>query len=183
MKSSLWETAIKTELDNLKLGKSRHFVKTPKRAVKAFTEMTQFHRKPKKINKHFVFFPAPLKSGLVIVSPIMFSSLCAHHLLPFFGFVNIGYLPRKKILGLSKFKRIVDLFTKQATVQEELTQEIFDLFQKKLQPKGLIVTMSATHTCMNSRGAKDSQSTCKTVAQSTFFQKHPEIVNSFWRLA
>ncbi len=91
---------------------------------------------------------------MVIVKDIELYSLCEHHLLPFFGKAHIAYLPDKKITGLSKLARLVDVFAKRIQVQERMTTQIADAMMDKLSPKGAIVVVEAEHMCMTMRGAK-----------------------------
>jgi GTP cyclohydrolase I len=92
---------------------------------------------------------------MVIVRDIPFSSMCEHHLLPFVGKAHIAYIPAdNKIIGLSKFARIVDNFAKKPQVQERLTDDIADFLNENLKPKGVAVIIEAEHMCMSIRGAK-----------------------------
>jgi GTP cyclohydrolase I len=91
---------------------------------------------------------------MVLVRDISFCSMCEHHLLPFLGKAHIGYLPRGKVVGLSKLGRIVDEISKRPQVQERMTHQIADLLQSELDPKGVIVVLEAEHTCMSIRGVK-----------------------------
>ena len=93
-------------------------------------------------------------SELVVVRDLEFYSLCEHHLLPFFGRAHIAYLPDQKILGLSKFARIVDMFARRLQVQERLTVEIADAVVQTLAPRGVAVVTEASHLCMMMRRAK-----------------------------
>jgi len=155
---------------------------TPARVFRSFNELTQFHRNKGNLDELFVFFPSSDDKKLAVVSKIFFTSLCEHHILPFFGHIHIGYIPNKKVLGLSKFKRIIELVTKQLAIQEKLTSEIFDLFMKKMQPHGLIVFIEAKHTCTLIRGVKDTQSTFKTVKKSSFFETNRSELDLFFHM-
>lgn len=92
--------------------------------------------------------------GLVVSRSIPFHSLCMHHLLPFHGVAHIGYLPGERILGLSKFARIVELFARDLQVQERLTVQIADWLQEQLDPRGVGVVLEAEHLCMSLRGVQ-----------------------------
>jgi len=94
----------------------------------------------------------PHAAQMVIVSGIEFSSCCAHHLLPFYGVAHIGYLPHQLAIGVSKIPRVVEHFAKRPQVQERLTHQIADYMQDTLKPKGTMVILEATHTCMSCRG-------------------------------
>ena len=91
---------------------------------------------------------------LVLVRDIPVRSLCEHHLLPFVGVAHVGYLPDDRILGLSKFARLVDFFARRAQTQERLTAQIADHLQERLAPVGVGVVIEAEHTCMSLRGAR-----------------------------
>jgi GTP cyclohydrolase I len=93
-------------------------------------------------------------SEMVIVKDIPFYSLCEHHLLPFFGTAAVAYVPRGRVIGLSKIPRIVEMYASRLQVQERLTQEIADFLQDRLQPQGVGVVMEATHLCAAMRGVR-----------------------------
>ena len=99
--------------------------------------------------------------GAVVVRDIDFHSLCEHHLLPFYGHVHVGYLPGRRIIGLSKIPRIVDLFARRLQVQERLTQQVADALVEVLEPKGVVVIAEARHMCMAMRGVQ-KQHSCTT---------------------
>ena len=99
---------------------------------------------------------------MVIVKDIEFYSLCEHHLLPFFGRVHVAYIPDGKILGLSKFARITDVFARRLQVQERMTVQIAEAIEKLLQPKGVGVVATAAHLCMMMRGVQKQNSSTMT---------------------
>ncbi len=122
---------------------------TPRRMVDAYAELLT--------SQPFRPTTFPNDEGydeLVLVRSIPFHSLCMHHLLPFHGVAHIGYLPGERILGLSKFARVVDLFARDLQVQERLTTQIADWLEEQLAPKGVGVVLEAEHLCMSLRGVQ-----------------------------
>jgi GTP cyclohydrolase I len=122
---------------------------TPRRMAAAYTELLS----PQPFNA--TTFPNDEGyDELVVARSIPFHSLCMHHLLPFHGVAHIGYLPGERILGLSKFARVVEMFARDLQVQERLTMQIADWLQKQLAPKGVGVVLEAEHMCMSLRGVQ-----------------------------
>ena len=108
-------------------------------------------------------FPAE-GDGLVLVRDVEFHSLCEHHLLPFFGRVHVAYQPGKKIIGLSKIPRLVDLYARRLQVQERLTEQVADALVKLIAPKAVLVLAEAQHLCMSMRGVEKQHSSTATRA-------------------
>jgi GTP cyclohydrolase I len=148
---------------------------TPRRVAKLYIDL--FEKK----EFEFTTFEAPAKD-LVTVLNIDFTAFCEHHLLPFFGKVHIGYVPNKKIAGLSKFSRAVEYFTKGITIQEQVNKNILDFLEKSLDPFGLIVVSEAQHTCMICRGVKKEQSITKIVSVSGIFAHNASLKAEFLSL-
>jgi GTP cyclohydrolase I len=111
---------------------------------------------------------------MVLVKDITFESLCEHHLLPFAGKAHIAYLPKGKIVGLSKLARVVEILARRPQVQERMTQDLADLLMKELDARGVGVVLEATHTCMTVRGVRKPTSVCTTSAMRGGFATYPE---------
>jgi GTP cyclohydrolase I len=109
-------------------------------------------------------------SEMVIVKDIDFFSLCEHHLLPFFGKCHVAYIPRTKVIGLSKIPRLVDVFARRLQVQERLTNQIAATIHDKINPLGVAVVMEATHLCMAMRGVEKQRSFAVTSAMLGAFR-------------
>jgi len=137
--------ALGLDLDNESL------IETPRRMAHALLEMTT--------PRDFEFTTFPNEEDydeLVMVQDIPLQSLCEHHMLPFVGRAHVGYLPGERILGLSKFARMVELHSRQPQTQERMTKQIADHLNDLLQPRGVGVVIEAEHTCMSLRGARAS---------------------------
>lgn len=93
---------------------------------------------------------------MVVLAGIRFHSLCAHHFLPFFGKAHVGYVPKERVVGLSKLARVVELFARRPQVQENLTEQVAAFLDARLQPAGVMVLVEARHLCMEARGVKKS---------------------------
>jgi GTP cyclohydrolase IA len=128
-------------------------LKTPERVAKALQFMTQGYKQDIDQLLNGAMFPIEYDE-MVIVKDIDFFSLCEHHLLPFFGKCHVGYLPNKKVVGLSKIPRVVDAFSRRLQVQERLTTQIAETLKKKLNAHGVAVVMEARHLCMMMRGVE-----------------------------
>jgi GTP cyclohydrolase IA len=135
---------------------------TPNRVARMYTEL--FGGLAEDPGRHLEVAFQERYDEMVILRDIPFCSICEHHLLPFMGKAHVGYLPRGRIVGLSKLARVVDIFARRPQLQERLTQQIADLLMEKLDAKGAAVIMEATHTCMTIRGAKKPGSIMVTSA-------------------
>jgi len=127
--------------------------RTPERVHRMYTELTAgYHVDPERLINGAIFDVA--YSEMVIVKDISFYSLCEHHLLPFFGTAAVAYIPRGRVIGLSKIPRIVEMYARRLQVQERLTQQIAEFLQERLAPQGVGVVMEATHLCAAMRGVR-----------------------------
>lgn len=109
---------------------------------------------------------------MVVVRDIPFYSLCEHHLLPFHGFFHVGYIPRGRVVGISKLARVVDVFARRLQLQERLTSQIADILMEELEPAGVAVVGSAEHLCMTMRGVKKPGARVVTSANRGVFRQN-----------
>jgi GTP cyclohydrolase I len=153
---------IRQLLQNLGEDPSRGgLARTPDRVERSLAELTSGMRQtPEEAVGNGVFEEDC--SEMVLVKDIEFYSLCEHHLLPFFGRVHVGYIPDKKIIGLSKIPRLVDVYAKRLQVQERMTVQIAKALNEILSPKGVGVVADASHLCMMMRGVQKQNSTTMT---------------------
>jgi len=145
-------------------------LKTPERVAKAMQFLTQgYEQDPAEILKSAMF--AEKYDEMVIVKDMEVYSLCEHHMLPFFGKCHIAYIPNGHIVGLSKFPRMVDAFSRRLQVQERLTDQIRDCLHETLKPQGVAVCIEAQHLCMQMRGVQKQNSVTTTSAFSGAFME------------
>jgi len=119
---------------------------------------------------------------MVIVKDIEFFSMCEHHLLPFFGKVHIAYLPNKKVIGLSKVARLVNMFARRMQIQERLTSQIAQALEEKIDPQGVGVIVEARHLCMQMRGVEKQHSKAVTSAMLGAFRHNKQTRDEFLAL-
>ena len=131
--------------------------RTPERVTKAFEFLTRGYQQDLQELLNQALFEAE-SDEMVIVKDIDFYSLCEHHMLPFFGRCHVAYLPRKRIIGLSKLPRIVDVFARRLQVQERMTHEIAQTISTLVEPQGVGVVAEAQHLCMMMRGVEKQNS-------------------------
>ena len=119
---------------------------------------------------------------MVVVKDIDFFSLCEHHVLPFIGKCHVAYMPRRKIVGLSKIPRLVEMYSRRLQVQERLTTQIANTLNEVLQPRGVAVVMEGIHLCMLMRGVEKQNSKAVTSAMLGAFRDRPETRAEFMEL-
>lgn len=121
-------------------------------------------------------------SEMIVVKNIEFYSMCEHHMLPFFGKISIGYVPYKKIVGISNFAKLVDVFARRLQIQESLTMQIADTIMDTIKPKGVMVVCEALHLCMAMRGVQKQDSTIITSAVRGLFREDSKTRAEFMQL-
>ncbi|MCL6545024.1 MAG: GTP cyclohydrolase I FolE [Bryobacteraceae bacterium] len=156
-------------------------LKTPQRAADALRFLTSGYRQDLKRVLNGALFTVKYDE-MVIVKDIEFFSLCEHHLLPFFGKVHVAYIPREKVVGLSKIPRIVDMFARRLQLQERMTQQIAQTIQSAIDPLGVGVICEARHFCMMMRGVEKQHSGAVTSAMLGAFRTHKETRDEFLSL-
>lgn len=156
-------------------------LRTPQRVAKAYKFLTKgYNEDVEKLlngavfNEHY--------DEMVIVKDIDFFSLCEHHMLPFYGKCHIAYLPKGKIVGLSKLPRIVDMYSRRLQVQERMTREIGDMINKVLEPKGVAVVSEARHLCMMMRGVEKQNSIATSSCMLGRFKSDEKTRSEFLKL-
>ncbi|MFZ5699540.1 MAG: GTP cyclohydrolase I FolE [Pseudomonadota bacterium] len=154
---------------------------TPKRAAKAFEFLTRGYQQSLAEIVNNAIFPSDT-DAMVVVSNIELYSLCEHHLLPFIGHAHVAYLPHKKVLGLSKVARIVDMHARRLQIQENLTRQIADAVQEVTGAVGVGVIVEARHMCMMMRGVEKQNSVMKTSVMLGAFRSSAQTRNEFLAL-
>jgi GTP cyclohydrolase I len=138
-------------------------IRTPERVAKAYKFLTKGYKQNVDEVINGAIFEEKYDE-MVIVKDIDFYSMCEHHMLPFYGKIHVAYIPNGKIVGLSKIPRLVEMFARRLQIQERLTQQIADVLQEKLQPKGVAVVAEGYHMCMMMRGIEKQNSITTTSA-------------------
>lgn len=153
-------------------------VDTPRRVAKAYQELVSgYTTDPVELLNNAVFDIA--YDDMVVVSNIEYYSLCEHHMLPFIGHAHVGYLPKDKVVGLSKIPRIVDMFSRRLQVQERLTRQIAEFLLEVLDPRGVAVVMTARHMCSMIRGVMKHDANMTTSAMLGDFREKHDTRNEF----
>lgn len=143
---------------------------TPGRVARMYAELFSGLRKDPREPLRKVFNEK--YDEVVLVRDITFESMCEHHLLPFTGRAHIAYMPRGRIVGLSKLARVVEVLARRPQVQERMTEDLADLLMSELEPRGVAVILEATHSCMTIRGIRKPGSLCTTSAMRGGFREN-----------
>ena len=155
--------------------------KTPARAARSIEFLTRGYRQTVEEVVNGAIFTAD-NDEIILVKNIELYSICEHHLLPFIGKCHVAYIPKGKVLGLSKVARIVDLFARRLQIQEGLTKQIADAINSHLHPLGVAVVIEAQHLCMMMRGVEKQNSIMKTSCLLGAFRNSPNTRAEFFSL-
>lgn len=153
-------------------------VDTPERAAKAFSFLTQGYNQSLEEVTNDAIFPSTNRE-MVMVKGIEFYSLCEHHLLPFMGQAHVAYLPNGQVLGLSKFARIVNMYSRRLQIQENLTQQIAQAVMDATGARGAAVVMDAAHMCMMMRGVQKQHSSTRSISMLGEFATNAQARQEF----
>ena len=154
---------------------------TPERVARALRELTDgYGVKPEDVIADAIFDQD--YDEMVVVKDMAFYSLCEHHMLPFFGHIHVGYLPRGKVVGLSKIPRLVEVFSHRLQIQEQLTREVAEALNATLGPKGVGVVAEARHLCMEMRGVEAPGGRMMTSCMLGTFRRDPRTRAEFLNL-
>lgn len=155
--------------------------RTPERVARMFEELTAgYHIDPIAMINDAIFDVE--YDEMVLVKDIDFQSLCEHHMLPFIGRAHVAYIPKAKVVGLSKIPRIVEMFARRLQVQERMTVQIADFIDEVLQPQGVAVVVEGSHMCMVMRGIKKANATMTTSAMRGLFKRNATTRAEFMEL-
>ena len=156
-------------------------IKTPERVDKSLRFLTSGYSRTLEEVVNGAVFEAS-SDDMIIVKDIEFFSMCEHHMLPFFGRCHVGYIPRKKIIGVSKVARIVDMFAQRLQIQERLTRQVADAMLEILDAEGVGVIVEARHLCMQMRGVEKQNSEMSTSCMLGIFRDEAPTRAEFMRL-
>ena len=176
------ESHVKAILEELGEDPEREsLLKTPGRVDRALRELTKGYKQDPEAIINGALFTEDY-SEMIVMKDVDFYSMCEHHMLPFFGKAHIAYLPKGKIVGISKLARLVDVFARRLQVQERMTTQIASLLMEKLTPEGVAVVVEAEHLCMRMRGVEKQNSYVVTSAMFGVFREKQETRDEFMNL-
>ncbi|MEO1311901.1 MAG: GTP cyclohydrolase I FolE [Pseudomonadota bacterium] len=157
-------------------------IDTPKRVAKAYEEwFSGYEEDPEEILAR-TFEEVEGYNDIVLMKNIRLESYCEHHLAPIIGVAHVAYLPRDKVVGISKLARLVDAYAKRLQIQEKLTSQIADTLESVLEPRGVAVMIAAEHQCMTTRGVHKRDVDTVTTRFTGAFQDDPKMEDRFLRL-
>ena len=180
--SQVIEAAVRQILTEIGEDPEREgLVKTPDRVARALRFLTTgYDEDPKSVINGALFTED--YQEMIVLKDLDYFSLCEHHMLPFFGKAHIAYLPSKKIVGISKLARLVEVYARRLQVQERLTTQIANTLMEELDPQGVGVVLQAEHLCMRMRGVEKQNSVVVTSAMLGVFRTHQETRQEFMSL-
>ena len=155
---------------------------TPTRVLHALEFLTRGYREDPKVAINGAVFSEEEYQEIILCKDLDFYSLCEHHLLPFFGKAHVAYLPNRRIIGLSKLARLVEIYARRLQVQERLTTQIANTLMEELEPLGVAVVLEAEHLCMRMRGVEKQNCYVTTSAMLGVFRTHFETRQEFMNL-
>jgi GTP cyclohydrolase I len=156
--------------------------RTPHRVASALQFLTRGYTKDPKEEINGALFSEAEYQEMILCKDLDFYSLCEHHMLPFFGKAHVAYLPSKRIVGLSKLARMVEIFARRLQVQERLTRQIAQTVMEEIEPLGVAVVLEAEHMCMRMRGVEKQNSVVMTSTMLGVFRKNHETRQEFMNL-
>ena len=155
--------------------------KTPERVARSLQYLTKgYAEDPKTVVNGAMFVEE--YSEMIVLKDLDFFSLCEHHILPFFGTAHVAYIPKHRIVGISKLARLVEVYARRLQVQERLTTQIANMLMDELDPLGVGVVLRAEHLCMRMRGVEKQNSVVVTSAMLGVFRTHQETRQEFMTL-
>ena len=155
---------------------------TPTRVLHALDFLTRGYKEDPKVAINGAVFSEEEYQEIILCKDLDFYSLCEHHLLPFFGKAHLAYLPNRRIIGLSKLARLVEIYARRLQVQERLTTQIAHTLMEEIEPLGVAVVLEAEHLCMRMRGVEKQNSYVTTSAMLGVFRTHVETRQEFMNL-
>ena len=177
------EEAVKTLISWAGDDPSREgLLETPKRVVESYKEFyAGYNQDPDEILSK-VFEEVEGYDEIIIVKDILLESHCEHHMVPILGKAHVAYIPNKRIVGISKLARLVDLYAKRLQTQEAMTAQIADTIERVLKPKGVAIVIEAAHQCMSSRGVHKTETSTVTSRMLGAFRENPKSRMEFMNL-
>jgi GTP cyclohydrolase I len=157
-------------------------LRTPFRVVKAYEFLTAGYKQDPKVAINGALFVEENYQEIILCKDLDFYALCEHHLLPFMGKAHVAYLPNKRIVGISKLARMVEIFCRRLQVQERLTTQIASTIMEEIEPLGVAVVLEAEHMCMRMRGVQKQNSWVTTSAMLGVFRTNHETRHEFMNL-
>lgn len=179
MSNHALETNVRNTLLELGEDPAREgLVKTPERVARALRFLTKGYDEDPKAVINGALFTEDYQE-MIVLKDLDFFSMCEHHILPFFGKAYVAYLPTRRIVGISKLARLVEVFARRLQVQERMTTQIANILMEELEPQGVGVVLQAEHLCMRMRGVEKQNSVVVTSAMLGVFRSHQETRQEF----